>query len=66
MGWSSASRVWPLARWQSRPRPGSRTQPAAATLPSSERFRSKQVDAPFVIRRRMLLVGDEERARRLG
>ena len=47
MGWSKASRVWPLARWQSRPRPGSRTQPAAATtLPSSERFRSKRWTRP--------------------
>ena len=33
MGCTSASSVWPLARWQSRPRPGSRNQPAAAHLP---------------------------------
>ncbi len=26
MGWSSTSRVWPLARWQSRPQPGLRTR----------------------------------------
>ena len=66
MGWSKASRVWPLARWQSRPRPGSRTQPAAATFAVVGPVPQQQVDAPFVVGRRVLLVGDEELADAAG
>ena len=46
IGWTSASSVCPLARWQSRPRPGSRTQPAAAVCRHPSGFATAGAPAP--------------------